>query len=141
MKQKTIYLIAALMIFCLSSCHGSEWDDMPSQISEFVSKYFPAQEISEYGSTDDGYHVRIRNSAAITFNNNCNWLSINGYGGTLPQMLLFDELPPVLYEYLQETESLDGVYAVSRDTKVYFVRLLDSDLSYDMATDTITLKR
>lgn len=122
----------------MSSCHSSEWDDMPSQIAEFVSKYFPGQDISEYGSTDDGYHLRLRNSAAITFNNNCSWLSINGYGGTLPQMLLFDELPPVLYEYLQETESLNGVYAVSRDTKNYFVRLLDSDLNYNTATDEIS---
>lgn len=138
MKHRVLFLIAIFIGVSLQSCHNSVWDEMPSEISEFVSKYFPEQDVSEFGSTDDGYHVRLRNSAAITFNNNCYWLSINGYGGTLPQMLLFDELPPALYEHLQAIEELNNVYAVSRDTKNYFVRLLDSDLSYDIATDEIT---
>lgn len=138
MRHRILFLFILLAAVMLPSCHNNEWDDVPSEILEFISKYFPQQEISDFGSNDDGYHIRLRNSVAITFNNNCNWLSINGYGGTLPQMLLFDELPPVLYGHLQELEELTQVYAVSRDTRSYFVRLLNSDLTYDIATDAIT---
>ena len=49
-------------------------------------------------------------------------------------------MPPALYEHLQAIEELNNVYAVSRDTKNYFVRLLDSDLNYNIATDEITRK-
>ncbi|MDE6199171.1 MAG: hypothetical protein K2L55_02015 [Muribaculaceae bacterium] len=138
MKHRVILFVALFAGICFQSCHNSVWDEMPAPIAEFVARYFPEQDVSEYGSTDDGYHVRLQNSAAITFNNNYYWLSINGYGETLPQMLLFDELPPALYEHLQAIEELGNVYAVSRDTKYYFVRLLDSDLSYNIATDEIT---
>lgn len=138
MKNGLISLILVIFAMITPSCHNNEWDDMPQAISQFVAKYFPEQEISDFGITDDGYHLRLHNSVSITFNNNCSWLSINGYGSTLPQMLLFDELPPVLYEHLQALEELNNVYAVSRDTKSYFVRLLDSDLIYNIATDEIT---
>lgn len=140
MKRLILAIFTISAVFCLQSCHNSVWDEMPAPISEFVSRYFPEQDVTEFGSTDDGYHVRLRNSAAITFNNNYYWLSINGYGGTLPQMLLFDEFPPALYEHLQAIEELNNVYAVSRDTKSYFVRLLDSDINYDIATGDITRK-
>lgn len=139
MIRRIIYFTLLLVAMTtLPSCHSTEWDDMPSEISEFLSKYFPEQEVSDFGSTDDGYHVRLKNSVAVTFNNNCVWLSVNGYGQTLPQMFLFDELPPVLYEHLQELGELNNVYAVSRDTKSYFVRLLDSDLNYNISNDEIT---
>lgn len=138
MRRRFLILISLLAGICFQSCHNSVWDEMPAPIVEFVSRYFPEQDVAEYGSTDDGYHVRLRNSAAITFNNSYRWMSINGYGGTLPQMLLFDELPPALYEHLQAIEELNNVYAVSRDTRNYFVRLLDSDLNYNIATDEIT---
>lgn len=46
------------------------------------------------------------------------------------------------FDYLdfQAIEELNNVYAVSRDTRNYFVRLLDSDLNYNIATDEITRK-
>lgn len=137
-RRILIYAILIFTVTTLPSCHSAEWGDVPSEITEFLSKYFPEQEISDFGSTDDGYHVRLKNSVAVTFNNNCAWLSVNGYGETLPQMFLFDELPPVLYAHLQELEELNNVYAVSRDTKSYFVRLLDSDLNYTISNDEIT---
>ena len=111
---------------------------MPSEISKFVSKYFPEIDIAEYNVVNGGYSVEMRNSATIKFNDSYSWISVNGNGATLPQMLLFDELPGVLYEHLEAIEELGNVYLISRDSKIYRVQLLDSVLTYEIATGKIT---
>jgi hypothetical protein len=56
----------------------------------------------------------------------------------LPQVLLFDRLPPSLYSYLEETENLGNVFSIERDRTTYTVVLLNETLSYDVATEQIT---
>lgn len=56
----------------------------------------------------------------------------------LPQVLLFDQLPPALYKYLEETENLGNVFSLERNRSTYTVVLLDETLSYDIATQQIT---
>lgn len=137
--MKRIYLLTMLLFAIgFQSCHNSLWDEMPSEISKFVSKYFPEIDIAEYNVVNGGYSVEMLNSATIRFNDSYIWTSVNGNGATLPQMLLFDELPGGLYEHLEAIEELGNVYLISRDSKIYRVQLLDSVLTYEIATGKIT---
>ncbi|MDE6081040.1 MAG: PepSY-like domain-containing protein [Muribaculaceae bacterium] len=83
--------------------------------------------------------VRLRNSVMLTFDKQNNWQSVNGYGSTLPQMFLFDQLPPALYQYLQEMESVNGVYGVVRDSRLYRVELKNQSLLYNISDGSITI--
>ena len=132
-----IFLGMALAI--TTGCSGSDlYDDLPSEIASFVTEYFPNPDINSYTKTTDSYYVRIYNGPGLTFDTDYHWTEINGYGMPLPQVLLFDQLPPALYDYIQSAEWLDSVFAISRDSKEYIVVLLKSSLRYDIATATIT---
>ncbi len=74
----------------------------------------------------------------MTFDHECEWEAINGYGMPLPQVLLFDQLPPALYKYLEETDDVGSVFSIERDRTSYTVVLLDSTLIYDIKTQQIT---
>ncbi len=69
----------------------------------------------------------------LTFGENYGWTAIDGYGMPLPQVMLFDQLPPRLYAYLQDSQQqLDSVFGMERDSKRYVLTLLDSTLTYDI---------
>lgn len=82
--------------------------------------------------------MKLRGSDALTFDRNFAWESIDGLGECLPQVLLFDQLPPAFYEYLQDIEATDGVYSLMRDSRSYNVVLLNNSLSYNIETGAIT---
>lgn len=73
----------------------------------------------------------------MTFGPDQEWEAINGYGERLPQVLMFDQLPPALFAYLQETENMNDVFAMERDAGIYTVTVLNSTITYDSKTDTI----
>ncbi len=134
--------VAAAMIFSLSACHNDDlWDEMPQEISEFVSTYFPGQDINEYSSNGETYHVRVSDGPGLTFDKDYKWVAIAGYGMPLPRVLLFDQLPPVLYKYLESTQQLDSVFSLDRDSADYTVTLQYSTLIYDTATGEISGSR
>ncbi len=133
--------LIALISLAASSCRRSDlWDDMPRKISEFVSHYFPSFTVSNYTEGTNSYHIRLDNGPGLTFDNNCDWVAIDGYGMPLPQVLLFDQLPPKMYEYLQETEALNEVFSLERDASAYSATLLDSTLRYIIATGELTTR-
>lgn len=114
------------------------YDSMPKDIASFVTQYFPTYSIESYTSNSSGYHVRLKNGPGLTFGTNQQWLTINGYGLPLPQVLMWDQLPPALYSYLQETENTDNVFSVNRDGFRYTVELLNQTLYYDISSHVIT---
>lgn len=129
----------ALVSTAFSACKDSEpWDDLPEKISNFVTQYFPNTGIDSFSESSTTYHVRMSDGPGITFDKDCQWEAINGYGMPLPQVLLFDQLPPALYKYLEETENLGNVFSLERDATTYTVVLLDSTLSYDIQTQIVT---
>lgn len=73
----------------------------------------------------------------MIFDSSYSWTTIDGEGATLPQVLLFDELPPALYEYLESTENLTSVYRLDRNSRQYDVGLFDTALTYTIATGEI----
>lgn len=131
------FLTIMSIIMPLTSCSDSKWGDLPSPIANFVSEYFPSSSVESYSENNGQYYVKIKNGPSIKFDGSYAWCSIDGEGATLPQVLLFDELPPTLYQYLEETESLNSVYELNRDARQYEVELFDTALTYTIATGEI----
>ena len=139
--MKHLYFIL-LAIVCLSlfRCSSDEVaNQVPTEISQFVAEYFPSYSYENYVKTKDSYFVKLKSGPGLTFNSKVKWIEINGYGQPLTQFFLFDQVPPAVYEYLQESENIENVYAVSRDSTNYFVSLFDSVLTYVIATTKISV--
>lgn len=132
-----IALIATILFFFIG-CGSDEIESVPKPIATFLSEYFPLQPVSQYGFDGNTYHVKLRNSSALTFDNTYKWVSVNGYGNTLPEIFLFDELPPALYAYLQDISLTNEVYSVTRDGVTYNVMLLDHSVTYIIATGEVS---
>ncbi len=75
--------------------------------------------------------MNIKNGATLTFDSENNWINISGNGVTLPEMLLYDQLPGPLYTYLEEIEEVGGVFAAGRTNEEYTLNLLDSEVTYN----------
>lgn len=139
MKRIITYITLCLSLLVIpAGCASDDREDVPGPVAQFLSKYFPLQAVTQCSYDNDTYHVKLRNSTALTFDDRYHWISVNGYGDTLPEMLLFDELPPALYNYLQELSLTSQVYAVTRDSFLYHVMLLDSSVTYDISSGIVT---
>ncbi len=130
--------MCALVLAGACSDEGESVGSLPQPIAKFVSEYFPGMAVNSFTTGADGYHVRLSDGPGLTFDANYNWEVVDGYGMPLPQMLLFDQLPPKVYEYLQGTEALNGVFSVARTSTYYTVTLLDSTLRYTIRTGELT---
>ena len=131
-------ILLVVMVAILSGCSDDvKYNELPSEIQEFVARYFPNTGIDTFKETSSVYHVKLKSSVGITFGLDYSWEAVSGYGATLPQVFLYDQLPPVLFNYLQETEQLNAVYAVERVPRLYTVTLFDNTLTYDTVNGAI----
>ncbi len=133
--------LLAVCAICLgpSSCsHDDVWGEVPEKIGSFIDQYFPNSALSSCTRTGSDYHVRIKDGPGLTFDSECEWTVIAGYGETMPQVLLFDQLPPALYSYLEEVQALGSVYSMERDKARYAVTLQNTSVVYNIATGAIT---
>lgn len=137
MQPRHLLLPLLIVLLLIHGCSSNLYDELPSKMASFVTQYFPGTAIDTYTETSDSYYVRIKHGPGITFDSNYNWTEINGYGMTLPQVILFDQLPTALYRYIQSAEWLDFVFDISRDNNIYMVTLLNSTLRYETATGSI----
>lgn len=137
-KHITRFIIFLSVIVGATACESNDWADVPQPVARFLNEYFPLQNVSECTHTEDGYHVKLHNSIALTFDQDYSWTSVNGYGNTLPEMFLFDQLPPALYAYLQDLSLTNQVYSVTRDKFDYKVALLDYSVTYSIDSGTVT---
>lgn len=138
--QLLLSLIMSVALMSVAvSCHGDdEWNEMPQEIADFVSKYFPGEGVGSYTHNGNTYHVRIDDGPGITFDSDYAWEIVDGYGMPLPQVMLFDQLPPKLYGYLQDSQQLDSVFSMERDSRRYTLSLLNTTLTYDIKTGEIS---
>lgn len=138
-RKFTPCLVALLVgILMLGACSDNLMDELPRPITTFVNTYFPGSGVSDYQFRDDIYTVTVTGGTVIDFNLNLMWVRVDGKGNTIPAILVNDQLPPGLLEYLQSMQMTDAVYAVSRTDTSYRVTLSDTVLSYDIATGKIT---
>lgn len=140
--KKILYLTFILLLGSLTACkeEGVDVSDLPDQVAAFLSKYYPGTEVDRWTNFGGKSTVYLRNSATITFSNDSskNWESIDGNGGTLPQMLVYDQTPAALYRYIEDNNAVSKVYKMVRNSKKYVVTLLDSRVTYDIATGSVT---
>lgn len=139
MKRITM-LLTGIFGLILGACSSNDevYNNMPQDITYFVAQYYPSSKVETFTQTDERYRVVLDDGPTIVFDKTCSWEMLNGNGSTVVQNFLFNELPPEMYEYLQSTNALNEVFSVSRDSKEYTVVLLDSTLTYDIATGKIT---
>lgn len=131
--------VAVALALVQGGCsHADIWSELPADISSFITQYFPNSQLQSYTHNAGSYHVRIDGGAGLTFGATYQWTDIDGYGMPLPQVLLFDQLPPKIFDYLQETEQLNAVFAMRRDATRYTLTLLDNDLIYTIATGELS---
>lgn len=129
----------SLLAIALGACsHNSLYDDVPAPIEKFIAQYYPSSALASFTSTPTSYRAVIKNGPVLTFDTSCQWTELDGDGETLPQVFLFNELPPALYAYVQETESLDGVYKARRDKDNYTLTLLSTTVTYTGSTGELT---
>ncbi|MDE6469084.1 MAG: hypothetical protein K2L28_09365 [Muribaculaceae bacterium] len=142
MRFAAAALACAALMWVVTACrHSDLWSEMPAEISLFVTHYFPFQELQSFDKGAATYHVRIDDGPGLTFDSECAWIAIDGYGMPLPQVLLFDQLPPKVYDYLQETEQVGGVFSMERDKMSYTLTLLDDTLTYYIDSGELTLRK
>jgi hypothetical protein len=132
-------IAAMLLLVTLSiSCQNNDYyNQLPEQLTSFIAHYFPNTGVENYTHNNDKYVVVLKDGPGLTFSSSYAWIDINGNGAVLPQVLLFDQLPPAVYQYLQETEQLHSVFAISRSKTEYTIALLDTTLIYDISTDSL----
>lgn len=139
MKRNALTSVALfIVIMMMGACGNNVWDELPSRIEAFVTEYFPFGEVESYKTTANGSVLKIKNGATLAFDSDYEWTEVNGNGSTLPQNFLFDELPPVLYGYIDSMERTEDVYSVSRYPDKIMVEFHNSEIEYDRATETIT---
>lgn len=133
----TLILVAIVMVGCQSDS-DSAYNSMPTKVQKFVTRYFPGYSVDQCTVTPDAVHVKLKNGPGITFDSQRNLEAVNGYGETLPQVLLFDTLPPAMFQYLQEGDNLDQVFTLSFSPTQVVAELLSTTVIYDTRTTRIT---
>lgn len=119
------------------SCGDNDYNDLPREIQSFISQYFAGQGVSSFSESGGTYTVNLDNSATLVFTPSLIWQSVDGNGNTIPRQFLFDQLPSTLYDYIETTDNLDEVFAVSRDAGVYLVTFHNYRVSYSTKTEEI----
>lgn len=138
-RSSIIYVVIAIALVMAGSCSSNVWDELPDKVTSFLAEYFPGQGVASYSDVEgEDCRVEMRNGAVITFDVNDNWATIDGNGNTLPEVLIYDQLPPALFQYLEEMESTNGVYKLSRTSSTYIVTLRDTYITYDVESGAIT---
>lgn len=137
-KSKFIVLILPLFALILS-CQGTDtYSDLPRPIAQFVSQYWPNPDVSSFSVLNDStFEVRIKNGPTIKFNDEYDWILINGNGLTLPVILLYDCLPNKLYDYLLSGSMLDKCFVLERTSRSYDLTMLNDNITYDVRTNDI----
>lgn len=140
MKRHFNLILLAILtgLLALGACSNDAWDELPSPITNFISHYFPGSGVKSYSEHDGVYNVQVNNGASMTFDSEYQWTEIDGNGSKLPEVMMYDQLPPALFSYLQGTEQQDGVYGMKRDKKVYKLTMLDTVLTYNIQTGAVT---
>jgi len=137
MKRMTFILFITLM--ALFGCHSNHfYDDLPRPIAQFLSQYWADPDIENYTQpTPQKYVVIIKNGPSLVFNENYEWTDIDGNGLPLPQILLFDQLPEKLYDYIESGSQLNQVFSIRHDARYYYIKLLNTHLTYDIHVQSV----
>lgn len=125
-----------MSILVLIACGDTLWDELPSPISTFITTYYPNSGISNYKEKDDNYYVTIKNGASLVFDNNFNWIQINGNGVPIPQIFIFNEMQKI-YQYLEARELTSDLMEAKNEPRTILLTFTDFRLEYIKETGDI----
>lgn len=114
------------------------WDEIPGPITSFIEQYYPGSGVKSFSQSDSGYKVKITNGASLSFDTEYSWTFIDGNGVRLPEVIVYNQLPPALFNYLQGIEQQADVYAMSRDKTYYKLTMHDTIIIYEISTGKIS---
>lgn len=139
-KHFNLVLMSLLgLLIVMGACSNDAYDELPGSLSSFIAQYFPGLKVKSYNElNDDTQVVQLSGGPTLKFDAENKWTDIDGNGAALPQVLMYDQLPPQLYDYLQSTEQQNDVTAVKRDRYYYKLTMADTVITYDIATGDIT---
>lgn len=123
------YLTALLSVLIFIACSDTLWDELPSQISTFITTYYPNSGISKYSDDNGTYHVTIKNGASMSFDSSYEWTSINGNGVPIPKIFIFNEMPKV-YQYLEARELTSDLMEALNEPRAIILTFTDFRLEY-----------
>lgn len=139
MKKAVLLIVPAVLLLCLPACKNADlWDKIPADISVFIDRYYPNSELASYTPLKDSYIVRLDNGPGFTFDSSYSWTELDGYGMPLKQIMIYDQAPETLYDYLETIEAVDGVFVLSRNSVEYRAQLLDQTVVYTISSDKVT---
>ena len=133
-----VHLLLLMCVLLVGACSNSVWDEVPSPITSFIEQYYPGSGVKSFTQNTDGYKVKITNGASLSFDTEYSWTFIDGNGVRLPEVLVYNQLPPALYNYLQGIEQQADVYDMNRDSAFYTLTMHDTVITYDIATGKIS---
>lgn len=127
-----------IIVLTANSCGNKDYDNLPREIQQFISQYFPGQGVTAFNDSGGSYTVTLDNSASLVFNPSFVWTTVDGNGSPIPQQFMFDHFPSDLYDYIITTDNLGEVFAVTRDSGIYTVTFHNYIVEYNVATGKIT---
>lgn len=134
----TVLMIMVVAVISLVSCSSSvDPDNLPTPVRTFVLKYFQDQPIASWSDVTTNYQVNMKNGATLVFDSKGAWVSVNGNGSPLPQMMMRDELPAALFQYLEDNGVTADVYSMIRNAKTYKLTMRTTVITYTIATGDI----
>ncbi len=138
--KKFYFIFISLIALTISACSSNDdlYNEMPKAIETFVAQYYPNSQLESFTQSTGKYRLVLKNGPTMVFNNDYQWQTLNGNGSTLPGNFLFNEMPPEVYSYLQETESLNDVFSAERDNADYTIVLLNYTIHYNTSTGQLT---
>lgn len=138
-RNRILGLALLFMVVLMGACNDHVWDELPTTVQSFISQYFPYGEVASYTEGKDGsVEVQMKNGPTLKFDSDMGWTSINGNGVPLPEVLLYNQLPSELYDYLSENEQTASVYVLTRTYDTIRVDLFDTYINYNIDSKTIT---
>lgn len=138
MKKYVFPLFLTALLTFWACSNNDEYNEVPSPILTFITQYWPNPVIAEYNQTSNNeYIVEIKDGPGFEFNEEYIWIKVDGNGLPLPQVFLYDQLPNVLYEYLESGSYLNEVIVIEKSDGVYSLELVDCKIAYDTVTEKI----
>ena len=141
MKTLRTILFILLLAPVMTACGNSDvYDTVPDDMIRFITRYFPDPNIEychQADEPDGNWTVIIKNGPTFLFDNDGDWISVDGNGMPLPSIIAYDQFPPELYDYIESGEYLNQIFSFSRTPLQYNVLLLKSQLTYDIASKTV----
>lgn len=138
MKHNTFLHILILTLLILTgACSSNVWDELPPKISSFVAEYFPGQGIKSYTENDNEERVQLNGGTTLVFDRNREWTTVDPGGNIVPEVFLYDCMPPALFQYLEETSNTENVYKAERTSREYILTLNGTYITYNIDTGDI----